>query len=214
MKNRIFFICITLLILSSIPEVVFADVIEPGLKQVDLYYKISNIQNYQDYVFLAHGTPSPSYELINSSEFSFYKLSTVSLYAIKKSDFNDFNENKLKNGDIITIDDFFKKHPGVIKSNIELNGSYGTVGIDNPLENVTVILEITSLNKNNLEIKKSKVLYAYNDGSTQEEIIHDNILPLPSKNNISYWSYQLFFIIIPILSIMAIVLIIIARKYK
>ncbi|MBI5680877.1 MAG: hypothetical protein HZC47_08295 [Methanobacterium sp.] len=206
------FSCISLLIILSIPSAVFADVIEPGTKQVGLTYKISNIQNYPDYIFLAHGTPAPEYALLNSSEFSFYKLSTFSIYAIKKS---DFNENELKSMDTSEIDNFFKNDPRVIKSKIMLEGSYGTVGMSNPLENATVILEITSLNGNNLEIKKSKVVYAYIDGSTQEESISEqNNLPEPSKNNMSFWIYPLFFILIPVLAIIAIVLIIIARKYK
>jgi hypothetical protein len=58
-------------------RVAFADVIEPGMKEVKFYYNILNIDKYQDYVFLIQGIPSSSYEIINSSEFSFINSSQL-----------------------------------------------------------------------------------------------------------------------------------------
>lgn len=156
MKNQIIISFIFLLILLSFTSVAYADVIEPGMKNIIFNYEVSNIQNYPDYVFLFHGTPSPPYEIINSSEFSFYKLSKVSIYAIKKS---DFNENELKNMDSQDLENFFKNDPRVIMSNIELQGSYKSVDITNPLEKALVVLNITSLNGNKMEIKKAKVIH-------------------------------------------------------
>ncbi len=212
MKKKIVFSFISLLFLLSITSVAFADVIEPGMKEIKYYYKVSNIDNYPEYIFLAHGTPSPIMEIVNSSEFSFYKFSTVSIYALKKS---DFNENELKNMDDGELENFFKNDPRVIRSDIELQGSYKNVVIANPLDKALVVLEIKSIKENKLEIEKSKVVYAYVDGTLEEEKFKDqNTTPEPSKNSVSFWSDQLFYIIIPILAIIAIGLILIARRYK
>lgn len=210
MKMKIVFSIIFLLILVSTTSVAFADVIEPGMKEIKYYYEVSNIDNYPDYVFLAHGNPSPIVEIVNSSEFSFYKFSTVSIYAIKKS---DFNENELKNMDEEELENFFKNDPRVIRSDIELQGSYKNVIIADPLDKALVVLEVKSIKENKLEIKKSKVVYEYVDGTKEEEkFIDQNTTPEPSKNSV--WSDQVFYIIIPILAIIVIGVILIARRYK
>lgn len=212
MKGKLIISIIFLLILSSTLPIAFADVIEPGMKTVDFNYRVSNIDNYPDYVFLAHGIPAPTIEIINSSDFGFYKLSTVSIYAIRKS---DFNENQFKNMDNSEIDNFFNNNPKLVKSDLVLKGSYGTVGIDNPLEDITVILEIESVDQNNLKIKKSKAIYAYTDGIPEEKIFTDqNTTPEPSRKSLSYEIFGLLYIIIPILAIITIALILIARKYR
>jgi|GEM_PF-5370296 len=51
MKNKLIISLVAILIISALPSVVFADVIEPGRKEVKFYYNISNIDNYPDYVF-------------------------------------------------------------------------------------------------------------------------------------------------------------------
>lgn len=66
-KHKLVISIISIFILSVTSQVVFADVIEPGMNEENFYYTISNINKYLDYIFLIYGTPSPSYELINSS---------------------------------------------------------------------------------------------------------------------------------------------------
>ena len=101
------------------------------MKEVKIYYQVSNIQNYPDYVFLIHGNPSPSLEIINSNEFTFYKFSTVSIYAISKT---NFNENELKNMNESQAQNFLKTDSNIIKSNLTLHESSKTVNINNPLK--------------------------------------------------------------------------------
>jgi len=194
-----------IMIFTALIPAAFADVIEPGMKNINYNYKISNIDDYPEYIFLAHGVPSPSLEIITSKEFSFYKLSTVSIYAVKKS---DLNEEELKNMD--DLQNFFNNNSKLISSDIKLDGSYGNIGMDNPLDNVLLELEITSINDNKMNIKKSKVIYTYSDGSTQEELIENqDVLPEPSKNSIS----NIYFLI-PVLAITAIGIIFISRKLR
>jgi hypothetical protein len=202
-------VILVLIIFLSFSSVSYADVIQPGMKDVKIYYQINNIQNYPDYVFLIRGTPSPSLEIINSSEFTFYKLSTVSIYAVSK---RSFNENELKNMDDTQLGNFLNSS-NVIKSNIKLQGSSKNINIDNPLEKILLTLNINSIDNNTMNITKSKITYIYNDGSTGEETFKDqNSTPEPSKNDTSFWANNLFFIILPLLAIIALAGIIIKRS--
>ena len=139
----------------------FADVIQPGEKAINFDYQLTNIQDYPDYVFILHGMPSPTMEILNSSEFSFYKLSTCSIYAIKKTDFNKINMSKMNDTEVET---FLMNDSRVARSNLELEGQYGSVSIDNPLESALVLLRINSIQGNNLEIQKTKIVYGYDNG--------------------------------------------------
>ncbi|MEG3224914.1 MAG: hypothetical protein BME94_05125 [Methanobacteriales archaeon Met13] len=58
----------------------YADVIVPGQKNVPIYYVLENINDYPQYVFLLHGSPSPDLVVLNSSSFTFYKFSTARIY--------------------------------------------------------------------------------------------------------------------------------------
>jgi len=51
---------------------------------------------------------------------------------------------------------------------MELEGSYGTVNVANPLSEVLIELEITSLNQTHMEIKKKRILYTYEGGGCKK----------------------------------------------
>jgi len=207
MRGIIVFLIICIISCVAFTPAVSADVIEPGMKNIDFNYKITNLDKYPDYVFIAHGIPSPSFEIINSSQFSFYKHSTVSIYAIKKS---DFNENQIKNMDDSEIENFLNNSK-IISSDIKLEGSFGTVAINDPLDEALLELEITSVNGTKMTIKKSKIIYIYSDGSIQEELIkNQDVLPLPSKNKINYVWYYL----VPVIAIVAIGIFLFLRRLK
>lgn len=205
-KAHVLLLLITLLTFSSVS---YADVVEPGMKNIKIYYEINNIQNYPDYVFLIHGNPSPSLEIVNSSEFSFYKLSTVSIYALSKS---GFNENELKNMEDSAINNFLQNNSNLIKSDLVLEGASKSVSINDPLEKIIITLNINSINGKTLNITKSKITYIYNDGNMEEETFKDqNSTPEPSKNSTSFWVNNLFYIILPLLAIIALAVILIKR---
>lgn len=205
-KAHVLLLLITLLTFSSVS---YADVVEPGMKNIKIYYEINNIQNYPDYVFLIHGNPSPSLEIVNSSEFSFYKLSTISIYALSKS---GFNENELKNMEDSAINNFLQNNSNLIKSDLVLEGASKSVSINDPLEKIIITLNINSINGKTLNITKSKITYIYNDGNREEETFKDqNSTPEPSKNSTSFWVNNLFYIILPLLAIIALAVILIKR---
>ncbi|MGB9937127.1 MAG: hypothetical protein ACPK7O_05355 [Methanobacterium sp.] len=209
MKFKIILL-LSIFVLLSFSSVAYADVIDPSMKNVKIYYQVSNIQEYPDYVFFIHGNPSPSLEIINSSKFSFYKLSTVSIYAINKK---NFNENDLKNMDDSEIENFFKNNLNIIKSDIELQGASKSVEMSNPLDEMIITLNIDSINNKSMDIKKSKVTYRYNDGSMQEETYKDqNSTPEPTKKDT--WSNNLFYTAIPFVAFVALVIIVRFRFMK
>ena len=124
--------------------------------------------------------PTPTMEILNSSEFSFYKLSTCSIYAIKKTDFNKINWTKMNDTEVET---FLMNDSRLARSNLELEGQYGSVSIDNPLESALVLLRINSIQGNNLEIQKTKIVYTYDNGQSVEKTFQNqNQTPEPSTS--------------------------------
>jgi hypothetical protein len=209
MKSKISLLIIIVFILAFNISSAYADVIEPGKKEIKLSYQISNINNFPMYVFLIHGSPSPPYEILNTSEFSFYKLSTASIYAVKRS---VFNTNILNQNNQSAVEDYFNNNSNVIHSNLELEGSYGNVDTDNQLNGALIVLEIVAVNDTALEMKKSKIIFNFTDGSTQEKTFEaDNITPVPSKTNVTT-IYYLWYLVLPLMSAIAIIGIFLYRR--
>lgn len=206
MKKVIAIFSMVLICLTMVP-VVSADVIDPGQKEVALYYQITNINSYTNYVFLLHGNPSPSFMVLDSTDFNFYKLSTASIYAVKKS---YFNQTKLEKMTSKQLDNYFTNNTNVIASNIKLKGGYGSVNLTNSLNKVVIQLEITSLNQNNLEIKKTRAKYFYTDGSTKTaDFIDQNTIPTP---NTSFTPMDIiWYFFVPLIAVVAILLVMLRR---
>jgi hypothetical protein len=197
------FIIIALISLSITP--VYGDVINPDQKQIDYYYQIININNYPDYVFLIHGNPTPSFMVLNSSQFNFYKFSTVNIYAVSKS---DFNQGVLENMSDVEIENYFTNNKRVLKSHLELEGTYATVERYNSLEKVGVELEITNLNQTNFEIKKTRAKFYYVTGEVKTiNFQNQNTTPPPGTSLGDMWYY-----ILPIIAFTAIILMVIRRR--
>ncbi len=99
---------------------VYADVIDPDEKEVQTSYQIINLDSYPDYVFLLYGYPF-YYDImvLNSSQFSFYKFSTLSVYAVEKS---NFNEDKLRQLNETQLQDYFASSTNVIRQIWNLRG--------------------------------------------------------------------------------------------
>ena len=202
-------ILILLLILLSTMGISSADVINPGEKNVPFSYQISNIQDYPDYVFILHGTPNPSIEVLNSSEFSFYKLSTCSIYAVPRKVYNEVQIDQM---DETQMSEFLKNDSRVARSSLKLEGTYGNVNEANPLETALIILNIKSIQGNNLDIQKEKIIYGYNNGLKVEKPLQSqNQTPEPTSPGPS-WDYYIYFIVLPIIALGIIVFIIIRRK--
>lgn len=156
------------LILLSVPSVL-ADVIIPGTKTIDYCQKISNINDYPDYTFLAYPTAmgAGSIRIISQDTcIVFYKLNQPAIYAVKTS---NFNANILNETNGTAIKSYFENNSQVIPSNLQLS-SYGTVPENDPLQKVVTIYNVVSLNQNNLQIEKYKTTNTYNNGSSVETV--------------------------------------------
>ena len=204
-----FHLIVFLLITISFISPAFADVIEPGEKVITFDYQLTNIQDYPDYVFVLHGTPGPTMQVLNSSKFSFYKLSTCYIYAIPSSVFNQINWDKMNDTE---VEEFLRNDSRIARSNLSLEGLYESVNMANPLESALVLLRIDSIQGNNLKIQKTKVIYGYSGGQKIEKTFQSqNQTPESSLPGSSYLNY-LYYIVLPLVAI--IVLIYIFKKRK
>lgn len=205
--NKIIIIFLASIYLLTAPAA-YADVIDPGEKEIPLYYHITNINSYPDYVFLLHGTPSPSFVVLNTSQFNFYKLSTGSIYAVGKSDFNLAELEKMNS---TQLDNYFNNNTNIIVSNIELEGGYGNVDLSNSLDRVVIELEITTINQSELVIKKTRALYFYLDGTSKTADFTDQNT-IPTLDTSFSPIDILWYFILPLIAVVAIFLVILRRK--
>jgi hypothetical protein len=202
-------ILIFLLILVSVTGISSADVINPGEKNIPFSYQLSNVQNFPDYVFILHGTPNPSMDVLNSSEFSFYKFSTCSIYAVPVTVSNQMQVNQMNDSQ---TSEFLTSDTRVARSTLKLEGLYGTVKEGDSLESALIILNIKSIQGNNLDIQKEKVVYSYSDGQKVEKPFQSqNQTPEPNIRAQSWDSY-LYFIVLPLIALFTVVFIVIRRR--
>jgi hypothetical protein len=175
---------------------------------VPIYYVLENINDYPGYVFLLHGNPSPDFQVLNASPFTFYKFSVTSIYAVNQS---GFNQAELLAMNTPELDSFFQNDSRVLNANLQLEAIYSTVSDTNPLENATIMLKVVSLDDTGLEIEKDRIIFGYQDGQTEEEgYVNQNTTPEapPVEGNL-YWYYLL-----PILAGVAILVILLYRRYR
>ena len=207
MKRILLFLSLILICITMVP-VIHADIIDPYHKEVQVYYQIINIKDYPDYVFLLNGNPSPSFMVLNSSEFNFYKLSIASIYAVEKS---KYNQTQLENFNSTGLNNYFENSTDVIHSNLELQGSLEGLNSSNSLEKVVIELEITSLNQTQLVIKKTHMKFIYSDGSTKTVDYPDqNTTPSPDTSSNS----DVWYFILPSAALIAIFIILVHRRVR
>ena len=207
MTSKLLFYMILLLTLCCSINTVNADVIYPGEKQIINEYQISNINDYPNYIFILHGTPNPTLQVLNSSKFSFYKLSTCSIYAVPKNEFNQVHLDQMNQTE---VDIFLSKDPKVASSNLKLEGLYSTVEEGNPLQSALVVLQINSIRGKQLDIQKTKIIFSYASGqNVEKEFQYQNQTPDPSAPS-SYNS--LYYLILPLLALLTIIIILLRRS--
>jgi hypothetical protein len=208
-SGKVLVLVLVLLFVFSLTPV-YGDVVEPGKKIVPLYYVLENINDYPGYVFLLHGSPSPDYQILNSSPFTFYKFSVTSIYAVNRS---DFNLRELQDMDSNQLDAYFGNDSRVLNANLQLESVYQTVSETNPLENATIMLNLVSLDDNGLKIEKSRIIFYYNTGQTDQlNYVDQNTTPEPSSPEPG--NLYLYYLLLPILAAAAILIILLYRRYR
>ncbi len=219
MTNKLIILFAFVLVFSVFPQAVSADLIMPGTKPVSWCYEISNINDYPDYVFVFNEERLAAHGIINQGDcFSFYKIGLTSIYAISKTEFVESGLNKeLTNKELSEFNrEFFQENnTRLIKSNIQLN-AFGSVQENDPLEKAVITLDIQSLSENDFNIQKSKITYTYTDKTSEEKVFQSQeVTPKPSEIAISPWWFAKFwYIILPIVAIVLIGIILLARRLK
>ena len=207
MKHKIIILISFILALSFFSQAVSADLIIPGTKEINWCYEISNIDDYPSYIFIYNEERVSGHGVINQEDcFNFYKIGLTKIYAISTEEFNETELNS----------EFFKENnPKLLESNIQL-GAFGSVQENDPLEKAVISLEIQSLTENDFNIQKSKIIYTYNNGTTEEKIFESQeVTPEPSRTAIlPWWFAKSWHIILPTAAIVLIIILLTRRLKK
>lgn len=156
--------------------------------------------------------PMGGYEIINKDScISFYKFSNPKIYTIKKSDFNESDIGKSRQDEKL----YFTSNQDLLSSDIEIK-AIALVHENDPRDKVVDLFEIESLSEDNVVLKKSKVVYTYLDGSTEEKTYTSQELrPNASKQSIlPWWFIKFWYIVLPSLAIITFIVILLVRKIR
>lgn len=188
------------MIILLLPQMAAADVIIEGTKSISYGFEISNMYDYAGYVFLAHSQgPMDGYKImVQGTSASFYKFSTPTVYAIEKNKFNEADVGITPE----EIKTYFENNNDLIPSGIEMD-IISTVPDTDPTNSILDVLEIKSLDADGFELVKSKVVYTYTDGSTEERLYENqNIRPAASRSSeILYWIIGIVIVVIVIIAL-------------
>lgn len=217
MKKLFIFLGLALILL--IPSIVSADILEPGMKEVDYCFQLENIKNYPEYVFLSYfQEPVGGHKVINQGDcVSFYKFSNPTIYAIKRS---NFNENEIGSTDE-EEKNYFQNNKELIASGLNIK-SIGSVKENDPRQEVIDVYKIDSLDSTSLKISPLKVIYKYTDGTSEEKIYQSqpNSTATPQrpessrKTSLPYWFSIIWYIALPLVALIIIIAILISRRKK
>lgn len=202
-KNVILFLFFFIFFL---PLIVSADMISLGFKGAGYCFKISNIENYPDYVFISshEGYGGGGFSLIQQDD-CIKPYFPETIFAIKKYDFEKINLGSeeqigIFNGPYIPdggdkdkqMELYEKKvetlfsNPGLLDSGIEMN-RIQEISIFNNIKKIVDVLEIKSINESNFELVKSEVVYTYSSGrSDVVEYKNQDVRPKPTGTVSSY----------------------------
>jgi len=201
-----------LLVLGTVASV-SADILMPGQKSTSFSYEITNMDQYPDFVFLLFGGPLGNVQLLQSGQsFTFYKFAQPSVYAILESKYN---------ASILQMNDteqqlFFENNPDLVPSALVLTAVYTTVPEESPLKSSKVILTIAALNSSHFDLQKTKIIFTYTDGSTEEQAFASpDVLPSPSRSTLGLsWANSLWYIVLPGMAVCGIVYVAVKRRQK
>lgn len=214
MKKILILAVVSFLFSALFGSFVSADSIMPGFKSVKYCFQIENMDDYPEYAFILGFETQPIQDrrLILSGEcVGFYKYASPTVYAVRKELVNSsyFNLSEQDRAYLFSKEgnplDAIEE---VIPSGITLE-HFGTVRDDNPVKEVVDVLAIRSVDDNRLDLRKSKIIYTYTDGSSEEKPYElQSKTPEPTRKSNSY----LFFIILPIIAFAIIIITLVKRR--
>ena len=183
----------------------YADVIPDGHHSVEHCFRVSNMSKYSDYTFISRSF------LVNFADSNWVNS------VIVMDSCNGFNRGVKKlqictTKEKVDLQNFHTNK--TICSNILEIQFAGFIRNGEPIQKIIDVLEVDKPTDAELYIKKLKMVYYYNDG-TSEELSYktQDVRPLPSKKSISIISSKLWFML-PVGVFLAILLITIQKYHK
>ncbi|MCX6817613.1 MAG: hypothetical protein NTU57_02025 [Candidatus Aenigmarchaeota archaeon] len=211
----VLFLFLAVLFLAA-PKV-SADVLIPGYKGVEYCFQIENTNDFPDYTFVVHYTfAMENYQVVRGNEcMHFYKFNKPKIYAVKKSLFNEVPLISIMNSDNHSkLTEYIANDKNFISSDVEIESISQIVDTD-PSKKIVDELKIISIENDMLEIEKSKTIYTYTDGTTEEKTyVTQNVRPLPSRLIIPLSSYEIMYFAIPAAALIVIIIILVARRFR
>jgi hypothetical protein len=197
---------------------VSADLLIEGQKGVEYCFQISNMDEFPDYAFVVHyPRVMEGYNVIENGEcVSFYKYNVPVIYAINKSLFDEKplagimnSENRSK------LSEYFASDGNFIPSDVSIK-PVSTLPDTDPTDKVVDEMKIISVGGNKLDIEKSKVIYTFSDGTSEEKTYVDqNVRPASSRQPIiPVNSFQILYFVLPAAALIIIAAILIMRKTR
>ena len=158
------------------PAPALADVIPSGQKSVGYCFEVANGADYPDYTILAIGIePTLGPYAVVSGCGSFYKYSTIVLYAVRKTAFDPaaIPAEPSKQPAYFTVQPQFLRAPVRLRA-------MTTVDQRDPLQSVVDIVEIGSLTDQGFDARLARVRYSYTDGTSEQlAVAPDGTRPAP-----------------------------------
>ncbi|VVB72597.1 Uncharacterised protein [uncultured archaeon] len=152
----------------------FADVKVEGWISQNCKYIISNINDYPDYVFLTSsdiwGWEQASLIDKNGTFGGGYKLDSFIVHAARAQDFDRerfFRHRDESSPGYVNCTDYCMDNPKIVSSNITLDKAISINEIL-PLEKIECYLKIDNITSQRLNLSRTRMLYYYENGSTQE----------------------------------------------
>ncbi|MEK6937323.1 MAG: hypothetical protein AABW58_04600 [Nanoarchaeota archaeon] len=212
-KYLILAIILSLILIQNVN----ADILPYGRRYIESCYQISNADNFQEYIFILDEQISRPKKLDLNDCFAVNKNGEATIFAIKKDlfDENEFNEKFDKY--TYNYEDkinYFKK-PELKNSDLNLR-IYPLPKSNDPLRKTVIILNIKELNENSFTIRKEKILFTYEDGTSEEKnFISQDIWPEPSKKALlPWWFAEFWFAILPFLALIIMIGIFIYKRKR
>lgn len=212
----VLFLFLAVLFLAA-PKV-SADLLLPGYKGVEYCFQIGNTNDFADYTFVVHYTfAMESYEVIKGDEcVSFYKFNIPKIYAVKKSLFDEAPLISIMNsGNESKLTEYIANDKNFIPSDVEIEPIITVVDTD-PTTKIVDVLRIISIENDKLEIEKSKTIYTYTDGTTEEKTyVTQDVRPTPSRAPLVPLPMRdLAAVAIPLAALAIVIIILVVRKFR
>ncbi|WP_155297350.1 hypothetical protein [Spirosoma aerolatum] len=157
------------LFFASTVQSLRADMIPTGQRRVEAYFRLANVNQYPNYVFLAYaqGRFGDSYSILDQKRVGLTKQSQTTIFAIPKDDFNaaDIQVDTVKspNGYSQKYGHYFTAHPKLIRAAINIY-PHDFIAESDSAVSVEDVWTIKTLTPDTLILASDTEVYTYASG--------------------------------------------------